>query len=198
MSLGQESWLRCNNLEKERNEMRARSNQNNLDLPMKRCVLGSTITKGYRLKGSVRASQSRGTTVSPPAGFGSISRFGWGLPLLPVSPPMTRIDPLGSIAAVGYHRPRYRIINDCITLEPEWFNPPEDWGSCSFLPNRWCRWLQENHRAYIGEVRMSIARTIHQYWWDGQPCQAGQYFRSRTHRFWCAFRAMHERNHRPR
>ena len=159
-------------------------------------MLGRTITNGYKLKGSVRASQSRGITVSPPAGFGSISRFGWGLALLPVSPPMTRMDPLGSIAAVGYHRPRYGI-NKLMIVKTHWSNPPEDWGSCSFLPNRWYRWLQENHRVYIGEARMSILGTIHQYWFDGQPYQAGQYFRSRTHRFWCAFHAMHERNHRP-
>ena len=75
-------------------------------VPMNNLCEGRMITNGYRLLGSVRASQSKLMTVSPPAGLGRISRLGWGAALLPVSPPMTSIDPLARMAAVGYHRPR--------------------------------------------------------------------------------------------
>ena len=43
--------------------------------------------------------------VGPPAGVGRISRVGTGGPLLPSSPPTTRILPLAMTMAVGYQRP---------------------------------------------------------------------------------------------
>jgi hypothetical protein len=75
--------------------------------------LGSTNKNGYRLFGSVRCNQSSSITVSPPGMVGRISRFGWGDALDPVSPPTTRILPLGNRRLVGYQRPRCECFKTC-------------------------------------------------------------------------------------
>jgi len=60
------------------NDVRKPQNHNlvGVDIPTKIFLLGRTKTKGYKLFGSVLSSQSKGTTVEPPAGLGRISRLG--------------------------------------------------------------------------------------------------------------------------
>lgn len=95
--------------------------QSEVDGPTKMFFEGRMTTKGYRLLGSVRASQSRVMTVSPPAGLGRISKFGCGGPLLPVSPPITSTEPFARTPAVLYHLPRCTgILNDQELQNAEW------------------------------------------------------------------------------
>ena len=178
-------------------ETKVRSNENNLDLTNEEMCAWKDNNERIQIHGVSRSKPIKGNHSVTASRLWKYFQI-W-LITSAVASRFTSNDENGSI---GQHRgsriPSPSLSDKLIYLKPIWFNPPEDWESCSFLPNRWCHWLQENHRAYIGGVRISIPKTIRQYWFDGQPCQAGQYFRSRIHRFGRAFHATHERNHRPR
>lgn len=103
-------------------------------------IEGRTTTKGYRLFGSVRFSQSRVTTVSPPVGLGRISKFGCGGPLLPISPPITSTEPFARTAAVLYHllRCQRSLVNITdfrhVEQKATWSLRSDPFSSQSFVP----------------------------------------------------------------